>query len=254
MLQSTSKRAALVTGASAGFGAAIARILTANGWRAVIAGRRIERLRRLAESADGNLYPLPFDIRTRTAVSKALAAIPEEFLPIEVLVNNAGLALGLEPSQRASFADWDTMIDTNIRGLIYLTRTLLPDMVKSGRGHVINLGSVAANNPYPGSNVYGATKAFVRQFSRNLRADLLGTGVRVTEIAPGLAETEFSIVRFKGDRAQAANVYHGLEPLHPADIARAVMWAIEQPPHVNINLIELMPTAQAWGPLGVCRT
>ncbi len=254
MLQTPNNRTALVTGASAGFGAAIARILAANGWRVVIAGRRIERLRDLAESTDGNLYPLPFDIRTRTAVNQALATIPEEFLPIEVLVNNAGLALGLEPSQRASLDDWEIMIDTNIRGLTYLTHALLPSMVESGRGHIINLGSVAADNPYLGSNVYGATKAFVRQFTRNLRADLLGTGVRVTEIAPGLAETEFSIIRFKGDRKQAANVYRGLEPLHPADIAHTVIWAIEQPPHVNINLIELMPTAQAWGPLEVCRT
>lgn len=243
----------LVTGASAGFGLAIARDLVRAGWRVIGTGRRRERLEELAAELGDAFRPLVFDVRDRAAVDKALAGLGEDRGSVEVLVNNAGLALGLGPAREASLEDWETMIDTNIKGLLYMTRALLPGMVKRGSGHVINIGSVAADNPYPGGNVYGATKAFVWQFSRNLRADLLGTGVRVTDIAPGLAETEFSLVRFKGDAGKAAAPYRGMEPLDADDIARAALWVLEQPPHVNVNRIEIMPTSQAWGPLAVSR-
>ncbi|MGH8225890.1 MAG: SDR family oxidoreductase [Gammaproteobacteria bacterium] len=244
---------ALVTGATAGFGAAIARELVKNGRRVIGTGRRSERLQELATELGDAFYPLAFDVRDRAATEAALATIPQSFLPIEVLVNNAGLALGLGPAHEADPEDWETMVDTNVKGLLYMTRALLPDMVERGRGHIVNIGSVAADNPYPGGNVYGATKAFVQQFSRNLRADLLGSGVRVTDIAPGLAETEFSLVRFKGDEARAKAPYSGLEALTGEDIARATLWALVQPPHVNINRIEIMPTAQAWGPMAAHR-
>jgi len=244
---------AMVTGASAGFGRAIARQLVASGWRVIGTGRRRERLDELASELGASFLPLDFDVRDRTAINQALKDIPHGFASIEVLVNNAGLALGLGPAQEADLEDWDTMVDTNIKGLLYMTRALLPGMVERGRGHILNIGSVAADNPYPGGNVYGATKAFVWQFSRNLRADLLGTGVRVTDIAPGLAETEFSLVRFKGDAERAKAPYCGLEALTDDDIARAASWALDQPAHVNVNRIEIMPTAQAWGPLATHR-
>jgi 3-hydroxy acid dehydrogenase/malonic semialdehyde reductase len=170
-----------------------------------------------------------------------------------VLVNNAGLALGLEPAHRASLDDWETMIDTNCKGLVTCTRALLPGMVERGRGHVVNIGSVAASYPYPGGNVYGATKAFVQQFALNLRADLLGTGVRVTVVEPGMAETEFSLVRFQGDAARAKDVYAGIHPLSADDVADAVTWCVTRPPHVNVNRVEVMPTQQAFSPFAVHR-
>ncbi len=244
---------ALVTGASAGFGREIARRLVDKGWHVIGTGRRRNRLEDLRAELGDAFLPLAFDVRDRAAVDRALAGIPRDFAGIDVLVNNAGLALGLGPAQEADLDDWETMVDTNIKGLLYVTRALLPGMVERGRGHIVNIGSVAADNPYPGGNVYGATKAFVWQFSRNLRADLQGTGVRVTDIAPGLAETEFSLVRFKGDAHQAAAPYRGMEPLNADDIARAALWVLEQPRHVNVNRIEIMPTSQAWGPLAVSR-
>lgn len=244
---------AMVTGASAGFGRAIARELVGRGWAVIGTGRRRERLDDLAGELGAAFHPLAFDVRDQEAVDMALAELDPKLAAIDALVNNAGLALGLGPAQEASFEDWETMIDTNIKGLLYMTRTLLPGMVERSRGHVVNIGSIAADNPYPGGNVYGATKAFVWQFSRNLRADLLGTGVRVTDIAPGLAETEFSLVRFRGDSDKARAPYRGMEPLTGEDIARAAVWALEQPQHVNINRIEIMPSAQAWGPVAVHR-
>lgn len=244
---------ALVTGATAGIGAAIARAFHGEGWRVIATGRRRRRLERLRAELRGNFLPLAFDVRDRAAVNAALTGIPSAFSPVEVLVNNAGLALGLEPANETDPEDWETMVDTNIKGLLYMTRALLPEMIERSRGHVLNIGSVAADNPYRGANVYGATKAFVRQFSRNLRSDLLGTGVRVTDIAPGLAATEFSRVRFKGDAERARAPYRGLEPLIGEDIGRAALWAATQPPHVNVNRIEIMPTAQAWGPMAVHR-
>jgi len=242
----------LVTGATAGFGEATAARFAREGARLVVAGRRTDRLDALVRRLGVPALPLPLDVRDRKAVERAIATLPAEFAAVDVLVNNAGLALGLEPAHRASLDEWEQMIDTNTRGLVVLTRLLLPGMVERGRGHVVNVGSVAGTYPYPGGNVYGATKAFVHQFSLNLRADLVGTGVRVTCVEPGMAETEFSLVRFK-DPAKAAKVYEGVEPLTGADVADAIFWAVTRPPHVNVNVIEMMPEAQAFGPFAVKR-
>ena len=246
---------AFVTGASSGLGEAIARRFARAGMRVVAAARRGDRLRRLVDEFGEDLILISvLDVRDRDAIEQLAASLPPEFADVDVLVNNAGLALGLEPAQEASVEDWEQMIDTNCTGLVYATRALLPGMVARRRGHVVNLGSVAATYPYPGGNVYGATKAFVRQFSLGLRADLHGTGVRVTCIEPGMiGGTEFSEVRFAGDAARAEAVYAGTQPLTPEDIAAAVEWATSQPEHVNVNLIELMPVAQSFGPLPVDR-
>ncbi|MFC4055524.1 SDR family oxidoreductase [Actinomadura syzygii] len=244
-----------VTGASSGFGAAITRRFAADGARVVAAARRGDRLARLAEEWDGAVHPLVLDVRDGAAVADAVSGLPPEFADIDVLVNNAGLAKGLGPAHLADLADWDEMLDTNCRGLVHCTRAILPTLVAKKRGHVINLGSVAGTYPYPGGNVYGATKAFVRQFSLNLRSDLHGTGVRVTCVEPGMGgSTEFSTVRFHGDREKAADVYAGMRPIEPEDIAESVHWAVSQPAHVNVNTIELMPVAQSFGPFAVHRT
>lgn len=238
----------LVTGASSGFGDAIVRRFAADGAKVVAAARRTDRLEKLASQTGAT--PVTLDVRDRSAVERTIAEIGE----IDVLVNNAGLALGLDPAQRASVPDWEQMIETNCTGLVYCTRAALPGMVQRGRGHVVNIGSVAADYPYPGGNVYGATKAFVRQFSLNLRSDLHGTGIRVSCVEPGMAGgTEFSAVRFGGDQAKADEVYSGMRPLGPDDVAEAVFWATSLPPHVNINVIELMPTAQSFAPFQVER-
>jgi 3-hydroxy acid dehydrogenase/malonic semialdehyde reductase len=243
---STKPMTAFVTGASNGFGAAIARRFVAEGIRVVALARRQDRLAELAAELG--------DLRDLAAVQDAVAGLPAEFAEIDVLVNNAGLAKGLKPAQEADLADWEEMIDTNCKGLVYCTRAILPGMVERGRGHVVNLGSVAGTYPYPGGNVYGATKAFVHQFSLNLRSDLHGTGVRATSIEPGMGgDTEFSTVRFGGDQGQADAVYAGMQPLVPADIAEAVYWVVSQPAHVNINTIELMPVAQSFAPFQVDR-
>ncbi|ABC38221.1 SDR family NAD(P)-dependent oxidoreductase [Burkholderia thailandensis] len=243
-----------VTGASAGFGAAIARAFVKGGHRVVASARRKERLDALAAELGGALLPIELDVRDRAAVEAVPAALPAEFAAIDVLVNNAGLALGVEPAHRASLDEWQTMIDTNCSGLVTVTRTLLPGMVERGRGHIFNLGSVAGSYPYPGGNVYGATKAFVRQFSLNLRADLIGTPLRVTDIEPGLCGgTEFSNVRYRGDDEKAANVYANVQPLTAEDIADTIYWIATRPAHVNINTIEMMPVAQAPAGLTVHR-
>ncbi|AGZ28394.1 bifunctional NADP-dependent 3-hydroxy acid dehydrogenase/3-hydroxypropionate dehydrogenase YdfG [Burkholderia pseudomallei] len=243
-----------VTGASAGFGAAIARAFVQGGHRVVAAARRKERLDALAAELGSALLPIELDVRDRAAVEAAAAALPTEFAAIDVLVNNAGLALGVEPAHRASLDEWQTMIDTNCTGLVTVTRALLPGMVERGRGHIFNLGSVAGSYPYPGGNVYGATKAFVRQFSLNLRADLIGTPLRVTDIEPGLCGgTEFSNVRYRGDDEKAANVYANVQPLTAEDIADTIYWIATRPAHVNINTIEMMPVAQAPAGLAVHR-
>jgi 3-hydroxy acid dehydrogenase/malonic semialdehyde reductase len=199
------------------------------------------------------VHPLALDVRSRAGAEAALASLPADFSRVDVLVNNAGLALGLEPAHRASVDEWEQMIDTNCRGLVVLTRAILPGMVERGRGHVVNVGSVAGTYPYPGGNVYGATKAFVHQFSLNLKADLLGTGVRVTCVEPGMAETEFSLVRL-GDEARARKVYEGMKPLSGADVADAIHWCVTRPAHVNVNVLELMPESQAFSPFAVKRT
>ncbi|HEY7264296.1 MAG TPA: SDR family NAD(P)-dependent oxidoreductase [Trebonia sp.] len=242
-----------VTGASSGFGAAAARRFAAAGSRVVAAARRADRLKNLATELGDSVLTVTLDVQDRAAVAAAVALLPPEFAEIDVLVNNAGLALGLGPAQSADLDDWDQMIDTNCKGLVYCTRAILPGMVDRGRGHVINLGSVAGSYPYPGGNVYGGSKAFVHQFSLNLRSDLHGTGVRVTCVEPGMADTEFSTVRFGGDKEQADAVYAGMQPMTSGDIAEAIYWAATQPRHVNVNTIELMATAQSFAPFQVAR-
>ena len=252
-IETTHPSTVFVTGASSGFGAAIARRFAADGARVVAAARRADRLSGLAKEAGPRVHPISLDVRDRAAVRETIAALPPEFAEIDLLVNNAGLALGLEPAPEADLDKWQQMIDTNCAGLVYCTRAILPGMVARGRGHVINLGSVAGTYPYPGANVYGATKAFVHQFSLNLRSDLHGTGVRVTCVEPGMSETEFSTVRFGGDQGKADEVYAGMRPLGPGDIAESVHWAASLPAHVNVNTIELMPVAQSFAPFGVYR-
>ncbi len=251
----TSSKPAIVfvTGASSGFGAAVARRFAADGARVIAAARRTDRLQDLKDEFGGQILPMQLDVRDRDRVAAQVAGLPEEFEAIDLLVNNAGLALGLNPAQDADLDDWDQMIDTNCKGLVYCTRAVLPGMVARGRGHVINLGSVAGSYPYPGGNVYGGTKAFVHQFSLNLRSDLHGTGVRVTCVEPGMADTEFSLTRFSGDKAKADAVYAGMQPLTPDDIAESIHWAATLPGHVNVNTIELMPTTQSFSPFQVAR-
>ncbi|KQR85404.1 NAD(P)-dependent oxidoreductase [Burkholderia sp. Leaf177] len=243
-----------VTGASAGFGAAIARTFVNGGHRVIATARRKDRLLELSKELGDALLPVELDVRDEAAIKSVTAGLPPEFADIDVLVNNAGLALGLEPAQRASLDDWNNMIDTNCKGLVTVTHALLPGMVERNRGHVFNLSSVAATYSYAGGNVYGATKAFVRQFSLNMRADLAGTALRVTDIEPGLCGgTEFSNVRFKGDDTKAANVYKDVQPLTAEDIADAIYWIATLPAHVNINAIEMMPVAQSFGGLSIHR-
>ena len=244
----------LVTGATAGFGHAIAERFVREGHKVIAAGRREDRLQALKTALGDALHPLVLDVTDRPAVEAAIKGLPDAFAAIDVLVNNAGLALGMAPADTADLDDWTRMIDTNVLGVLNMTHAVLPGMTARARGHVVNMGSVAATYPYPGGNVYGATKAFVRQFSLNLRADLVGRGVRVTDIEPGLCGgTEFSTVRFHGDEAKAANVYKGTQPLTAEDIAETVHWVCTLPAHVNINTIELMPTCQAAGPFNVVR-
>ena len=242
-----------VTGASSGFGAAVTRRFATAGARIVAAARRADRLKDLAAELGPRLLPVTLDVRDRSAVAETVAGLPQEFAQVDVLVNNAGLALGLNPAQDADLDDWEQMIDTNCKGLVYCTRAILPGMVARRRGHVINLGSVAGTYPYPGGNVYGGTKAFVHQFSLNLRSDLHGTRVRVTCVEPGMADTEFSTVRFSGDRAKADAVYAGMQPMTADDIAESIYWAATLPEHVNVNTIELMATAQSFAPFQVAR-
>ncbi len=244
-----------ITGASAGFGAAMARIFVQNGHQVLIAGRRADRLQALAAELGDAALPVVLDVTDRASITSVLAGLPEAWRQIDVLINNAGLALGTTPAHESSLEDWDTMIATNVSGLVAMTRAILPDMVKRGSGTVINIGSVAGDTPYPGGNVYGATKAFVEQFTLNLRADLVGTGVRATNLAPGLCGgTEFSNVRMKGNDEAAAKVYEGTTPLTADDIANTAYWIATLPAHININRIEMMPTCQGYGPLNIKRT
>jgi 3-hydroxy acid dehydrogenase/malonic semialdehyde reductase len=244
----------LVTGATAGFGAAIARRFVRDGHRVIAAARRAERLHALRGELGEALCPLTLDVTDAGAVAALPGSLPEGWRVVDVLVNNAGLALGLEPAHQARLDDWDRMVATNITGLIHLTRALLPGMVERNRGHVVNISSVAATYPYPGGHVYGASKAFVTQFTLNLKADLVGTRVRVTSIEPGLVGgTEFSAVRFHGDTDKAAKVYEGTQPMTADDIAEAVAWVVGLPAHVNVNRIEMMPTCQGPGPLVIKR-
>jgi 3-hydroxy acid dehydrogenase / malonic semialdehyde reductase len=252
-MTSTQPDTVFITGASSGFGAAVARRFAGAGARVIAAARRADRLKDLAAELGPRILPVTLDVRDRAAVADVVAGLPEEFARIDVLVNNAGLALGLGPAQDADLDEWDQMIDTNCKGLVYCTRAILPGMVARRRGHVISLGSVAGTYPYPGGNVYGGTKAFVHQFSLALRSDVHGTGVRVTCVEPGMADTEFSTVRFSGDKAKADAVYAGMQPMTADDIAESIYWAATMPQHVNVNVIELMATAQSFAPFQVTR-
>jgi len=243
-----------VTGATSGFGEEMARKFARHGHKVIATGRRRDRLDVLTQEFGDAVLPIALDVTSKASIADALAALPAEWRAIDVLINNAGLALGVEPAQQASLDEWETMIETNCKGLVAMTRFLLPDMIARGSGTIINIGSIAGTYPYPGGNVYGATKAFVDQFTRNLRADLAGTGVRATNIAPGLSGgTEFSNVRFRGDDAAATKVYEGTAPLTAADVAEAAYWIATLPAHVNINHIEMMPTCQGFSPFAIKR-
>lgn len=244
----------LITGATSGFGEATAERFIKEGDRVIITGRRKERLEALKQRfPDASIVTLCFDVSDKKAVFDAIASLPEDYKNIDILVNNAGLALGLGRAPEADLEDWDTMIDTNIKGLLYVTKAVLPIMVARKSGYIFNLGSIAGNWPYEGGNVYGATKAFVKQFSLNLRTDLRGTNIRVTNIEPGFSETEFSDVRFKGDKERASQVYKGTKALDKEDIANTIFTLSQLPSHVNVNRIEVMPTMQTCGGLFVER-
>jgi len=277
-----------ITGATAGFGLACARLFVAEGARVVATGRRAERLEALKKEMstlslrerggvsrgeglsarelpvgrvphpnplpeEEGIYILPLDVRDNAAVVRAVESLPKPFSDVDILINNAGLALGMSGFDGVDLKDAQQMVDTNIMGVLHCTHALLPGMIARNRGHIINLSSVAGTYPYPGGNVYGSTKAFVTQFSLNLRADLLGKNIRVTSIEPGMCETEFSVVRFGGDQAKADDIYKGMTPLSADDIARSILWAITQPAHVNINRLEIMPVQQAFSPFAVSR-
>lgn len=244
----------LVTGATAGFGVAFTRRFIKDGHRVIATGRRVERLEALQAELGKNLYISALDVTDKAAIAAFLPSLPPAWRHIDVLVNNAGLALGVDPAWDADLENWDRMIATNISGLVHLTHTILPQMVEHNNGLILNLGSVAGTYPYPGGHVYGGTKAFVRQFTLNLRADLVGRNIRVTNIEPGLVDgSEFSLVRFGGDAAKAAGVYAGTNALVPENIAEIAAWIVGLPDHVNINRLEVMPTCQASGNFAIQR-
>jgi serine 3-dehydrogenase len=246
-------RTAWITGATAGFGAATVERFVAGGWRVVASGRRAERLQELVERhGAGRVHALAFDVRDEAAMRQAHAGLPVEFAGIDLLVNNAGLALGTAPAQQADLEQWKQMIDTNVTALVTLTRLLLPTLIER-RGAIVNISSIAGSYPYAGGNVYGGTKAFVTQFSLGLRSDLHGTGVRVTSIEPGMAETEFTLVRTGGDRAASDQLYAGAHPIVAEDIAETLWWVANLPAHLNINRLELMPVNQSFAGFQVHR-
>ncbi len=249
------RKLVVITGASSGFGLACAKKFADNGWLVLAAARRQERLEKLQNQlGEKNCLIQPLDVTQTDSINSLMGFIQSKQLSVDLLINNAGLALGLSAAYQADLSDWQTMIDTNITGLIRMTRAILPLMVDKRSGHVINLGSVAGSYAYPGANVYGASKAFVEQFSLNLRADLAGTAVRVTNIEPGMAETEFSEVRFHGDKQKAASIYDQVQPLVAEDIAESIFWCASLPEHVNINRLEIMPTCQSFAPLTVSKS
>ncbi|NBA95153.1 SDR family oxidoreductase [Pseudomonas sp. R5(2019)] len=246
-----------ITGATSGFGEACARRFAKAGWSLVLTGRREERLNALCAelSRQTKVLGLVLDVRDRKAMEAAIEGLPPEFDKLRGLINNAGLALGADPAPKCDLDDWDIMVDTNVKGLMYSTRLLLSRLIAHGKGaSIVNLGSVAGNYSYPGSHVYGGTKAFVGQFSQNLRCDLQGTGVRVTNIEPGLCESEFSLVRFGGDKARYDATYAGADPIQPQDIAETIFWVMNQPAHININNIELMPVSQTLAGFAIERS
>lgn len=244
----------LITGASAGFGEALSRLLIAKGHRVIGCARRLDRLNALAQDLGELFLPVVMDVSQPETIPKIIAELPEAFKQIDVLVNNAGLALGTEPAHESDLNDWTRMVDTNIKGLMSVTHAILPTMVARNGGYVINVGSIAGSWPYFGGNVYGATKAFVKQFSLNLRADLVGTQVRVTNLEPGnVAGTEFSNVRYHGDDDKAAQVYEGFKTMTGEDIADILLWLIESPAHINVNRLEVMPVAQTYNGLTIAK-
>ena len=246
-------KTALITGATSGFGAAAARRFARGGWRVIATGRRADRLRKLVEELGADrVHAASFDVRKAEAIDAALAALPSPFREIDLLINNAGLALGTAPAQKASLEQWNQMIETNVTGLTTITHRLLPKLIER-KGAIINISSVAASYPYAGGNVYGGTKSFVVQFSLGLRSDLHGTGVRVTSIEPGMAETEFTLVRTGGNREASDKLYKGANPMSAEDIADTLFWIATLPPHLNINRIELMPVNQSFGGFQVYR-
>lgn len=246
-------RTALITGATSGFGAAAVHRFAQAGWRVIATGRRAERLQPLVDAyGPERVHAAVFDVRDSAAIEAALAALPADFAAIDLLVNNAGLAQGTAPAQSASLEDWRTMIDTNVTALVTLTHRLLPQLV-ARKGAIINISSVAGVYPYPGGNAYGGTKAFVSQFSLGLRADLHGTGVRVTTIEPGMAETEFTLVRTHGNKAASDTLYTGANPMTAEDIAEQIFWVANLPAHLNINRLELMPVSQSFAGFQVAR-
>lgn len=242
------KTIVLITGATSGFGLATAKKFAQHGYPIIITGRRKERLKALSDELSllTNVYSYVLDVRNAEAVTDFVNILPDDFKQVGILVNNAGLALGADSADKAALADWHTMIDTNVTGLVNVTHSLLPILSAQESASIINLASIAANWSYPGSHVYGASKAFVAQFSRNLRCDFAGTGVRVTSLEPGLSESEFSLVRFKGDQEKYDQIYNGTNAIQPEDIANIIFWIAEQPAHLNINSLEVMPTSQAW--------
>ena len=244
----------LITGASAGFGKALAERLIANGHRVIGCARRLDKLNALAETLGEAFLPVVMDVSDTASIPQIIADLPADFKQIDVLVNNAGLALGTEPAHSASLDDWMRMTDTNVKGLMAITHAVLPAMVARDSGYIINVGSIAGSWPYFGGNVYGATKAFVKQFSLNLRADLIGTQVRVTNLEPGnVAGTEFSNVRYHGDDDKAAKVYEGFKTMTGEDIGDILLWLIESPAHINVNRLEVMPVAQTYNGLTVAK-
>ncbi len=242
----------LVTGASAGFGAATARRFAQAGWRVVACARRADRLQRLAGEFGANVHTAAFDIRDTNALRATLDSLPDNFRGIDVLVNNAGLALGTAKAQACDLAQWRQMIDTNITALATFTHALLPQLIER-RGAIVNVSSISASYPYTGGNVYGGTKAFVTQFSLGLRCDLHGTGVRVTSVEPGMAETEFTLVRTGGDQAASDKLYQGAHPITGDDIAETIWWIANLPAHLNVNRIEVMPVTQSFAGFQVVR-
>jgi len=247
-------RTILITGSTSGFGEATARLFAANGWRVIITGRRRDRLETLKRELEGLygtiegdtvVHALRFDVRDPNAVEHAIGSLPEEWSTIDVLVNNAGLAMGRDPIQDGKLEDWEAMLDTNVKGLLYVSRTVMPGMIARSSGHIINLGSTAGREVYPQGNVYCASKHAVDALSKAMRLDLLPHGIKVTQVSPGLAETEFSLVRFHGDADKAKKVYEGMTPLNGDDIAQLIFFAVNQPAHVCINNLEVTATAQA---------
>lgn len=248
----------LITGASSGIGTACARIFAGAGAKLILAARRLERLQQLADTLNKDfsteIHLLELDVRDRNAVESAISTLPSAWSDIDILINNAGLSRGLDKLHEGSFQDWEDMIDTNVKGLLYLSRYVVPGMVSRDHGHVVNLGSIAGHQTYPGGNVYCATKAAVRAISEGLKQDLLGTRVRVTSVDPGMVETEFSEVRFHGDTERANKVYQGVTPLTADDVADVIFFCVTRSPHVNINEVVLMPVDQASATLVNRRT